>query len=705
LAVFVRLGSRGLPYFLAAILLAGNGVRVNHGYNSHMRDERHGGRAQCAWSGLRHDTSGAQKSSWRFSYRALGFVTAFAGIVTANRVALDCVRINTVLRARSIRLARERKHGGCVPSAVSRILSGRRAADEGNGVWRVQGRRLVEAERNPFKELAVSGLDLETSSNHAPAIVKASIGGSRILQIDHAINRTLARRGRRSVGEAIVIGTAAVALASTRSRQLTAEARCVLKYACRKRDRSSCRWPAGAAGVEGNAHAYFSHLFGSPRQPRCCRRWRRANRKCGLLLDAGPHQVINETLNDELAELAKRVASSGGVCLRSALDGCRLVYAAADAETNMAVARAANARNIPINVVDDPALCTFQTPAVIDRAPVVVAIGTEGTAPVLARQIRAHLESWLPPRLGQLAALAGTLRKQVNGLLRADARSRRRFWEIFFSGRTRTLMMDGKEAEARAEAESLLSDGTLNAHSRGHVSLVGAGPGTADLMTLRALRRLQEADVIVHDRLIDPSVLECARRDARRINVGKTPGQACIAQSGINAILVAEAKAGNDVVRLKGGDPMIFGRVGEEMAALDAAGISYNIARRLRAGECQHRADYAMVRSCSHGPFTAEPGVRSTSCEPGTVFAPMAVSAAPYPASLPRRDVGRYPVTIVETDARASRTVHATLLAGAFDPGQQDQQPRDAVCAMSGGSSRRDGRPECSPRIAVQLKV
>ena len=323
-----------------------------------------------------------------------------------------------------------------------------------------------------------------------------------------------------------------------------------------------------------------------------------AAQKVRLLLKTPARiEVINETLNDELAELAKTCCIEWRRLFTPvALDGCRLVYAAADAETNMAIARAANARNIPINVVDDPALCTFQTPAVIDRAPVVVAIGTEGTAPVLARQIRAHLESWLPPRLGQLAALAGTLRKQVNGLLRADARSRRRFWEIFFSGRTRTLMMDGKEAEARAEAESLLSDGTLNAHSRGHVSLVGAGPGTADLMTLRALRRLQEADVIVHDRLIDPSVLECARRDARRINVGKTPGQACIAQSGINAILVAEAKAGNDVVRLKGGDPMIFGRVGEEMAALDAAGISYNIVPGVTsATACAAEANIALT--------------------------------------------------------------------------------------------------------------
>ena len=402
-----------------------------------------------------------------------------------------------------------------------------------------------------------------------------------------------------------------------------------------------------------------------------------AAQKVRLLLKTPARvEVIHETLNGELSELAK----CGRIVWRrvftpAALDGCRLVYAAADAETNVAVARAANERNIPINVVDDLALCTFQSPAIVDRAPVVVAIGTEGTAPMLARQIRAHLESWLPPRLGQLAALAGTLRKQVNGRLRADARSRRRFWELFFTGRTRALMLDGKEADARAEAEALVADGRFNAPSRGHVSLVGAGPGTADLMTLRALRRLQEADVIVHDRLIDASVLECARRDARRIDVGKSPGQACIAQAGINAILVAEAEAGNDVVRLKGGDPMIFGRVGEEMAALDAAGISYDIVPGVTsATACAAEANIALthrdeVRSIVFLTGHSTAGVTAYDwtalARPGTVFALyMAVSAAPrIQASL--LAVGMpadTPVAIVEKGcSSASRTVHATL--------------------------------------------
>jgi uroporphyrin-III C-methyltransferase/precorrin-2 dehydrogenase/sirohydrochlorin ferrochelatase len=402
-----------------------------------------------------------------------------------------------------------------------------------------------------------------------------------------------------------------------------------------------------------------------------------AAQKVRLLLKTSVRvEVVSETLTDELTDLANR----GRIVWRrvftpAALDGCRLVYAAADAQTNRLVARAATERNIPINVVDDPALCTFQSPAIVDRSPVIVAIGTEGTAPVLARQIRAHLESWLPPSLGRLATLAGSLRKQVNGHLRSDPRARRRFWERFFTGRTRALMLDGKEADARAEADRLLGDGKLNAPPRGHVSLVGAGPGTADLMTLRALRRLQEADVIVHDRLIDPSVLDCARRDARRINVGKAPGQACIAQAEINAVLIAEAKAGNDVVRLKGGDPMIFGRVGEEMAALETAGIFYDIVPGVTSATAcaaeaglllTHRDDVrSIVFLTGHSTTGVTPYDWTALAKPGTVFALyMAVSVAPrIQANL--LAVGMpadTPVTIVENGCSpAARTIHATL--------------------------------------------
>ncbi len=395
-----------------------------------------------------------------------------------------------------------------------------------------------------------------------------------------------------------------------------------------------------------------------------------------LLKTSAGIEVVSEILTDELIDLANR----GRIVWRrvftpAVLEGCRLVYAAADAQTNALVAHAAVERNIPINVVDEPALCTFQSPAIVDRSPVVVAIGTEGTAPVLARQIRAHLEGWLPTGLGSLATLAGSLRKRVNAHIRSDPRARRRFWERFFTGRTRTLMLDGKEADARAEADLLLGNGMLDAPPRGHVSLVGAGPGTADLMTLRALRRLQEADVIVHDRLIDPSVLDCARRDARRINVGKTPGQACIAQAEINAVLIAEAKAGNDVVRLKGGDPMIFGRVGEEMAALEAAGISYDIVPGVTsATACAAEAGLPLthrdeVRSIvfltGHSTGGATPYDWTALAKPGTVFALyMAVSVAPrIQASL--LAVGMpadTPVTIVENGCSpAARTVHATL--------------------------------------------
>ena len=421
-------------------------------------------------------------------------------------------------------------------------------------------------------------------------------------------------------------------------------------------------------------------------------------------------EVVSESLTDELTNLASRGCIAWRrVFTATVLDGCRLIYAAGDAQTNALVACAATERNIPVNVVDDPALCTFQSPAIVDRSPVVVAIGTEGTAPVLARQIRAHLESWLPPRLGRLAMLAGGLRKRVNAHLRSDARARRRFWELFFTGDTRTLMLDGKEADASAEAKAMLGGEMLNMPPRGHVSLVGAGPGTADLMTLRALRRLQEADVIVHDRLIDASVLDCARRDARRINVGKAPGQSCIAQAEINAVLIAEAKAGNDVVRLKGGDPMIFGRVGEEMAALDEAGIPYDIVPGVTsATACAAEAGLTLthrdeVRSIvfltGHCTGGITPYDWTALAKPGTVFALyMAVSAAPrIQASL--LAVGMpadTPVTIVEKGCSpAARTVHA-ILAGLTRAIQDNQISNPAMLFVrhamqeAGQAARRD---------------
>jgi len=255
------------------------------------------------------------------------------------------------------------------------------------------------------------------------------------------------------------------------------------------------------------------------------------------------------------------------------LQGCRLVYAAVDDLAFTArIAFAARARGIPVNAIDRPQLCSFITPAIVDRDPVVVAIGSEGTAPVLVGRIRAMLEAHLPQRLGRLATYAQTLRRRIAQSI-ADGRARRAFWERFFDGPASEAVL----ADEPDRAATLVEEAIAATVQRGSVTLVGAGPGDPELLTLKAHRALQSADVLVIDRLVDPRIVELARRDARRIHVGKTPGMPSTSQETINAILVEEALAGNRVVRLKGGDPFVFGRAVEEIEAVEAAGIAVSV--------------------------------------------------------------------------------------------------------------------------------
>jgi uroporphyrin-III C-methyltransferase/precorrin-2 dehydrogenase/sirohydrochlorin ferrochelatase len=253
----------------------------------------------------------------------------------------------------------------------------------------------------------------------------------------------------------------------------------------------------------------------------------------------------------------------------------RLIYAATgDRALDAEVSRAAQARGIPVNVVDAPELSTFITPAIVDRSPVTVAIGTEGAAPVLAREIRARIEALLPARLGVLAKRAQALRQRVAEAV-SDPRLRRRVWEGLLQGPFRRAVLEGAEHQV----ERILAD-ELEVGKRQHagrVALIGCGPGDPDLLTLKALHRLQEADVLVIDRLVDARIVDYARRDAERILVGKDPRGASTSQAEINCILVREAKAGKVVARLKGGDPFIFGRAAEEMAALQGAGIPVEV--------------------------------------------------------------------------------------------------------------------------------
>jgi len=253
------------------------------------------------------------------------------------------------------------------------------------------------------------------------------------------------------------------------------------------------------------------------------------------------------------------------------LDGAALAIGADAPEEDLrALSAEAQRRGTPVNIVDRAELCSFITPAIVDRDPVTIAISTGGAAPTLARMIRQKVEAVLPPRLGALAALAGRYQAAIRRAL-PDLAARRRFLDRALKGPPAELALAGRDAEAEVAFVRALD--TADATPQGMVFLVGAGPGSADLLTLRALRLLGEADVIVHDRLVSDEVLDMARRDAERIFVGKQRANHCLPQEEINALLVRLARAGKRVVRLKGGDPFVFGRGGEEVAALAEAGI------------------------------------------------------------------------------------------------------------------------------------
>jgi uroporphyrin-III C-methyltransferase/precorrin-2 dehydrogenase/sirohydrochlorin ferrochelatase len=289
----------------------------------------------------------------------------------------------------------------------------------------------------------------------------------------------------------------------------------------------------------------------------------------------------------ELIEsLAQKVAANEIVHLAAAfqpehLHRQRLVIAATDKRAvNAWVAHQAESQNIPVNVVDDRELSRFIVPAIVDRSPVMVAIGSSGDAPVLTRRLREKLEGFLPQRLGVLARIAGRLRPLVKHRVE-DAGARRRFWERFFDGPLAADLLAGRAQESDPALEQRIADsiGTAAATGAmpGEVVLVGAGPGDPGLLTLRALRAMQNADVILYDRLVSPEVLDLARRDAEKIYVGKSAGRAHVVQEGINELLVRLAREGKRVCRLKGGDPFIFGRGGEELEVLAAHGIRFEV--------------------------------------------------------------------------------------------------------------------------------
>lgn len=258
----------------------------------------------------------------------------------------------------------------------------------------------------------------------------------------------------------------------------------------------------------------------------------------------------------------------------NAIADATLVFAATgDGAQDRMIATAARALGIPVNAVDQPDYCDFFTPALVNRAPVAVAIGTEGAGPVLAQMIRAQVDQMLSPSLGRLASLANGYRDAVDRLLPRGV-TRRVFWRRFFQGAVADAVNNGDIEQARRSANALLNS---QGRAEGHVWLVGAGPGAEDLLTLRAQRVMMEADVIVFDALVPQAIVDMGRRDAERLSVGKRKGCHSKSQEEINDLLVSLGKAGKRVVRLKSGDPLVYGRAGEEMAALRQAGITYEV--------------------------------------------------------------------------------------------------------------------------------
>lgn len=302
-----------------------------------------------------------------------------------------------------------------------------------------------------------------------------------------------------------------------------------------------------------------------------------AARKIELLRRAGAYvQIAARELCAELQALAdsQQVEWLATAFTEQLLDRVFLVIAATDdSALNARVFEAANQRYLLVNVVDDQPKCSFIFPSVVDRSPLVVAISSSGTAPVLARLLRERLEALLPASLGQMAAVAGQWRDRVKQRF-SKISERRRFWERAFDGLFASQMAAGNLTAAQQTLEAQLMDDHV---SRGEIILVGAGPGDSGLLTLRALQVMQQADVVLYDHLVSDDILDLVRRDADRLCVGKRAGTHSVAQEETNQLLVSLAQRGKRVVRLKGGDPFIFGRGGEELQAAHAAGIPFQV--------------------------------------------------------------------------------------------------------------------------------
>ena len=307
-----------------------------------------------------------------------------------------------------------------------------------------------------------------------------------------------------------------------------------------------------------------------------------AARKADLLVRAGCElTVIAPTPNGDLARLLReqQITHRTNELGADDLDGCVIAFgASADTAVNRKLYDLATAAGVPVNISDNPDFCDFIMPALVDRSPLLVAVGSGGTSPLLTRMLKARFETILPAAYGRVAEFAGEYRERVKNAI-PNMSSRRRFWETMIDGPVAEHLFSGQEDAATALMESLLEEAASvdDRPPRGEVYLVGTGPGDPDLLTFRALRLMQQADVVLYDRLIGAGILNLVRRDASRIYVGKMKKEHSVAQEEISGMLVRLAQEGKRVLRLKGGDPFVFGRGGEEIETLAENGVAFQV--------------------------------------------------------------------------------------------------------------------------------
>jgi uroporphyrin-III C-methyltransferase/precorrin-2 dehydrogenase/sirohydrochlorin ferrochelatase len=316
-----------------------------------------------------------------------------------------------------------------------------------------------------------------------------------------------------------------------------------------------------------------------------------AARKIALLRKAGAHvTVVAPRISIEIEEQLCQQPGQGKIVYCAGpfhpdhLAGAALAIAATnDPDVNRMVSEAAGRLHLPVNVVDNPALCSFIMPSIVDRSPILIAVSSGGASPVLARLLRARLETLIPAVYGRLAAHASDFRGRVKRAF-PHPEARRRFWENVLQGSFAELVFAGKDSAAKVYLERALeqqtadpAQGEAGKQPQGEVYLVGAGPGDPELLTFRAMRLMQQADVVVYDRLVSPEILDMVRRDATRVYAGKERSKHVMPQESINELLVRLAREGKRVLRLKGGDPFIFGRGGEEIETLSDEGIPFQV--------------------------------------------------------------------------------------------------------------------------------